>query len=441
MTQTLILGKYVLADAESGIKENWGICVEGKQIKEVGANEDLKNKYPQADIVDATDKIIAPGFINGHMHMYGVLSHGITVEALVTEFTSFLEDFWWPYVEDQIDHEMVKATTKMACLEMIKSGITTFYDCLEGPNSIPGALKAAAEEVDKAGLRGILSFEACQRQSEENAQLGLQENAEFIKWARENYELISGMMCIHTTFTCSKDYIKQAREMARELGAKIHMHLSESVYEPTYCKDKYGQTPVEIYNELGYLDEDVVASQGVQLSEEEMGVIARTGARVIHMPLSNCEVGGGVAPVPDLLEKGVIMGLGTDGYVNNFFEVMRGAFLIHKAYRQDPQTMPAHTVYKMATSMGAKALGFDNLGELKPGFAADVITIDALLPTPLNSHNIYDQLVLFRTATDVKDVMVNGKWVMRNRELLTLDEKEVFEDCHRAAKKMWGNGK
>lgn len=438
MSKTIILGKYVLKNLEEGLKEGWGVYVEGNLIKRVALNEELKRSYPDAEAIDATDKIIAPGFVNGHMHMYGILSHGITVDAAPTEFTSFLEDFWWPYVEDQLDHELVRVSTKMACIEMIKSGITTFYDCLEGPNSIPGALKVAAQVVEAIGMRGILSFEACQRVSESNGELGLQENQEFIEWAKNNCRLVSGIMCIHTTFTCSLDFIKRAKQLAQQAGSRIHMHLSESVYEPEYCMGRYGKRPVHIYRDLGYLDENVLASQCVQLDNDEVAVLAASGVKAVHMPLSNCEVGGGVAPVPDMLAKGMVIGLGTDGYINNFFEVMRGAFLIHKAYRQNPQVMPANIVYQMATSMGAEALGIEKLGEIKEGYLADLITIGADFPTPLNEKNIYDQLVLFKTAGDVKDVMIDGKWVMRNRQLLTVNEKQAMEECHSAAKKMWG---
>jgi len=140
--------------------------------------------------------------------------------------------------------------------------------------------------------------------------------------------LVQGLMSIHTLFTADQDYIMQAKAMADGLGCDIHMHLSESVYEPTWVMEKYGKRPVELYEEWGYLGPNVVASQGVQLSLAEIDILARRGVRVVHMPLSNCEVGGGVAPIPAYLEKGIVTGLGTDGYVNNFFEVMRGAFLI-----------------------------------------------------------------------------------------------------------------
>ena len=421
---------------QDGLRRDWGVRVEDKLIMEVGPNASL-NIEGADRIIDARDKLIAPGFVNGHTHMYGVLSHGISVDAVVSDFTSFLEDFWWPYVENRLDHALVEITTKWACVEMIKSGITSFMEVLEGPNTVPGALEIEKAVVEAAGLRGLLSFEACQRVSPENGQAGLQENAGFVKAHNRPESLVQGLMSIHTLFTADQDYIMQAKAMADGLGCDIHMHLSESVYEPTWVMEKYGKRPVELYEEWGYLGPNVVASQGVQLSLAEIDILARRGVRVVHMPLSNCEVGGGVAPIPAYLEKGIVTGLGTDGYVNNFFEVMRGAFLIHKAHHQDPQVMPASAVWDIATAQGARAIGRDDLGVLAVGKKADLITIALDTPTPINERNVYDQLVLFRNPEDVSEVMVDGKLLKDSGRLLTLDEKAIKAQLREATTRFW----
>jgi cytosine/adenosine deaminase-related metal-dependent hydrolase len=434
MANTVIKGGFLML--EEGIRKAWGVRVEGNTIVQVGPNESLTvsagDKY-----IDATDKLIAPGFINGHMHMYGVLSHGISADAVVTDFTSFLEDFWWPYVENRIDHRLVEITTKWACVEMIKSGITTFMEVLEGPNSVPGALDIEKRVVESAGLRGILSFEACERISPENGQVGLKENIDFARNNNKEGSLVQGMISIHTLFTAGKEYIMQAKKAADELGCGIHMHLSESVYEPNWVMEKYGKRPVELYDEWGYLGPHVLASQGVQMSPKEIDILAERGVRVVHMPLSNCEVGGGVAPIPRYLEKGVTTGLGTDGYVNNFFEVMRGAFLIHKAYHQDPQVMPAAAVYDTATAQGARAMGRDDIGTIKEGALADIITIGLDTPTPINEKNVYDQLILFRNPEDVCEVMVNGVLLKEQGKLLTLDEAAIKDELREATETFW----
>jgi len=431
---TIINGSYLLAP--DGLKRDWGLKIEGSRIVRAGPNSDI-NAAPGDQVADARGGIIAPGFVNGHTHMYGALSHGLAAETLVTGFSSFLEDFWWPYVENRIDHALVKTTAKWACVEMIHSGVTSFTDVLEGPDSIPGALDIEAEVIEKAGLRGFLSFEACQRVSEENAQAGLKENADFIRARNGKSGIVRGLISVHTLFTCDKDFLKQAKKAAGELGCDIHMHLSESMYEPVWCQKKYGKMPVEVYDEIGFLGENVFASQVVQASGGEIDTLAKRGVRAVSMPLSNCEVGGGVAPLLKMLEKGMKVGLGTDGYINNFFEVMRGAFLIHKAYQQNPAVMPASAVYEMATRLGAEAMGAQECGCLKEGAPADVIIIGADTPTPVNEHNIYDQLILFRNPENVNDVMVNGNFIMRDKKLLTIDEAAAKEEMRAAAERFW----
>ncbi len=430
----VIKGQYLLE--KEGLKQDYGVRVEGNVITEISPNESL-TILEGDEVLELENQLILPGFVNGHNHMYGVLSHGITAEAMVTEFSSFLDDFWWPYVENRLNHELVEATTRWACVEMIESGVTAFVDILEGPNTIPNALEVEKVVVEEAGLRGCLSFEACERVSKENGQLGLEENIKFIKDHGKEKGLVTGMTSIHTLFTCSPEFIQQAKELTKEADGMMHMHLSESVYEPNWCQEHRGKTPVEIYEELGCLDASVLASQLVQVTDKELDILGDRKVKGVSMPLSNCEVGGGFAPITKMLERGMEVGLGTDGYINNFFEVMRGAFLMHKANQQNPQVMPAKTVYEMATSMGANAIGQQNIGELKVGNLADIITIDTKLPTPINKHNIYDQIVLFCNPEKVIHVMVDGKWLKKDGMLVTINREMARTELTEITKQFW----
>ncbi len=311
MAVTLILGQMLWVDTMQPPRDGWGVAVEGGRIVAVAANSDLKARFPQAAVVDATDCVITPAFVNAHHHMYGVLAHGIPLDKAPAGFWPFLEEFWWPRVEDRMTHELIAAATDWACLEMIRSGVTTFYDCLEGPYAIPGALEVEAEVVRRRGLRGVLSFEATERVSAENGELGLQENARFIDRCRKQGGLVSGLMCFHTTFTCSAGFIRRAFALAAERGARVHMHLSEGTYEPRYCLSRFGVRPAAYYEALGVLGPHLLASQCVQVDAAEIATLARHGVHVSHQPLSNCEVGGGFAPVPEMLQTGVNVALGT----------------------------------------------------------------------------------------------------------------------------------
>jgi 5-methylthioadenosine/S-adenosylhomocysteine deaminase len=431
-TSTILLGRAVLSP--DGLLWDHGVAFSGDVIERIAPNSELRSLPGR--VLDVTDQLILPGFVNGHTHMYGVLSHGIPSSAAVTDFNSFLNAYWWPYVENRIDHDLAELTAKWACATMTASGVTCFVDILEAPFAVPGGLERVAAAVRQSGLRGYLSIEASERVDASYANAALLENDTFTR-AHATDPLISGMMSIHTLFTCSPDFVLKAARMAKENGSLFHMHLSESVYEPDWCMQRYSKRTVEVYDSLGCLDANVFASQMVQVSPEEIALFAKGGASAVSMPLSNCEVGGGVAPVTELLDAGVRVGLGSDGYIDNFFEVMRGAFLIHKAYRRDPQAMPAHTVFDMATSLGADAIGRGDLGRLAPGCKADLITVLADTHTPITKTNVYDQLVLFRNPEEVKNVFVGGEQLKDNGRLTRLDQQAIGEELRAACEKFW----
>lgn len=244
-------------------------------------------------------------------------------------------------------------------------------------------------------------------------------------------------MCFHTTFTCSADFIRQAFALAAAEGVPVHMHAAESRFEPEYTLKHFGMRTFEYYERLGVAGPNMLASQCVQIIPAEIEIIARRGVRVTHMPLSNCEVGGGIAPIPDLVAAGVTVGLGSDGYITDMFEIMRGAFLIHKAHRQDTATMPASLVWRLATEGGARALGLERVGRLAPGWQADLQLIDAAFPTPATADNLYEQLLLYRSRGHVRAVMVAGQVRVRDGQVLGADETTLRARVQRAAERLW----
>ncbi len=417
-------------------RQNWGVRVDQGQITDLASHAELRAGYPGDEVVDGSGRVLMAGFVNAHVHLYGVLAHGIPTDTVPDGFWPFLQDYWWPKVEDALDHEMIAAAADWVCAEMLRSGTTTFYDVLEAPNALPDALLVEKEIVEGRGMRGVLSFEATERAGPKIAELGLAENVKLIEAARGS-DLVSGLMCFHTTFTCSGDYIRQAFGLADELGVLTHAHCNEGVHEGLWCEENLGVRTLEFYADLGVAGPGFLASQCVQLSDREREIIAETGVRVTHMPLANCEVGGGIAPIPELLDAGVTVGLGSDGYVNDFFEVMRGAFLLHKARLQDPGAMAASTVLELATEGGAAALGLDRVGRLESGWSADLQLVDSSFPTPLTAQNLHEQMVLWRNHSHVTDVMVAGQWRVRNREVLGADLDQMRARVHQQAIRLW----
>jgi cytosine/adenosine deaminase-related metal-dependent hydrolase len=436
---TLVLGGWLIADSESLPRRDSGLRIADGRVADIGFNTELRSLYPDDDVVELPRRIIAPGFVDAHVHLYGVLAHGIPMVDAPNDFWGFLDGFWWKRVENRLDHEMIVAATEWTAADLLMSGVTTFYDILEAPFALPGALLAQKEAVERIGIRAMLSFEATERVDAANGQLGIQENIALIEATQGTGGLVSGIMSYHTTFTCSEGLIRQAFEVAADLGVLCHAHVNEGTHEPRWCLDNTGMRTLEYYEQLGVLSNRMLASQCVQLSERERELLVEHGVRCVHMPLSNAEVGGGIAPVPELLGAGATMGLGSDGYVTDPFEVMRGAFLIHKARLQDPQVMPARQVFGLATQGGADALDLDILGRLAPGLAADLQLIDADLATPLTADNLFDQIVLWRNRRDVTDVMVSGVWRVRDRELLGVDMSQLRARVSEQATRLWAS--
>lgn len=436
----LVKGKHVLTmDRENRIITDGAVAIDGSKILDAGPAKEIERSYKADDTIDAKNCIVMPGLISAHNHMYGILSHGIPMPRTPSTFKEFLENFWWPRVENALNKNQIHGGAIMSSVEMVKTGTTCCADVLEAPNSIPGALNVEAKATEAVGVRSILSFEASERISKQNGWKSVQENLNFIRKKNEDKNsLTKGMLCTHTTFTCSSDFLERVRDLASKHSAGIHIHLEEGAHESRFCLKKYGMLPVQFYKKIGFLGPDVLASQCVHTTTQEAKILQENRTRVAHMPLSNCEVGGGIAPVPSFLKQGLTVGLGTDGFIQDMFEVMRAAFLIHKGHLQDASVMPADTVIRMSTIESAKAIGMeDKIGSIAPGKKADLITVNLGAPTPVTRRNLKTHLVVFGKGDMVQDVIIDGRQIMRNRQVLTVDEDAARGKCREAAEDLW----
>jgi 5-methylthioadenosine/S-adenosylhomocysteine deaminase len=429
----LLVAKLVVPDARSEPLSPGFVAIRDSKIELVGEGEPAG--ITARESVVAQDGIIIPGLVSTHDHMYGVLAHGIPVDREIKGFRGFLEDFWWPRVEDRIDPGLLRSAVEAAAVERLCTGTTCISDILEAPNAIPGALVTEAQVLEQAGLRAVLSFEATERISRENGERGLEENSSFIS-RRKSGGLTKGMHCVHTTFTCSPAFLRRCREQADATGSGIQIHLEESPYEADYALKKYHKLPVEIYNEVGFWGPDVIASQCVQTTPEEIDILAKHHVKISHQPLSNGEVGGGIAPVPRMIGNGLELGLGTDGFIVDMFEVMRAAWLLHKAASADPNVLTASQVFKMATETGAGILK-TGAGALRPGLKADLVVLDDRFPTPITMENAVTQIVVYGSGNLVRDVVVDGKVVVKSRSAVNVDAEAARQGCVQAARNLW----
>ena len=433
----LLAAAWIVPNAVDVPLENGAIRIVGSRVVDVGPCLRLRREFPEEPLLDFGRAAIAPGFVNAHTHTYSVLTRGMSLPASEGgDFGDFLASVWWPHVEDQLTVEMLTAAARMASAQSLLSGVTTLYDIVEAPKTVPDVLPVLGDAATSTGIRVALSVEATERVSALNGLAGLGENTAFIEEvASSSRERTSGLMCWHTSYSCSGQFIRKAVAAAKELGVACHFHCNEGSYEPTRSQADHGCTTLEYYASLGVTAADLIASQCVVMADEELEILAECGASVTHMPLSNGLYGAGIAPVPGMLERGITIGLGSDGATDDFFEVVRAASIVHRARLMDSRLISAATAFDMATRGGASALGLDDVGVIAEGCNADLQVIRLDLPTPTTSSNLLDQLVFWRSAADVTDVMVDGEWCVRAGKLLRVDIEEARADtaCHAAS--------
>ncbi len=435
MKAKIILGKYLIVNTKENPKTGWGVYIEGNRITEIGPNDVLRRNYPDAEMIDATNQIIMPGFVDSHMHMYGSLVTGRPGNKPRYDMYYSLVDAWWPNVEDLMDHEAIQASTAMATVELIRNGVTTVCDIMEAPYALPGCLELAAEVVDKSGMRAILMFEASERVDAQKGLDGLAENENFIRNHPTGKGRISGMVSVHTTFTCSLPFLKRGADLANKLGTMVHMHICESRYEAIHCLRTYGKYPFEVYDSIGYLGPNVLASQANDVQYREIPLIANKGVKISFQP-GGALVGNLVAPVENYLAHGMTVGIGTDPRFR-YLEAIRQAMLCPRVRTSDPNIMSTQTVFNMATSGGARAIGLDNLGTLEKGNLADIILMDGNFMLPATESNLLDMILAERDGEHIRSVLIDGEMVMRDRQMLTMDIEEVKSNFHRVVKRLY----
>ncbi|HJX23696.1 MAG TPA: amidohydrolase family protein [Candidatus Bathyarchaeia archaeon] len=292
-------------------------------------------------------------------------------------------------------------------------------------------------------MRGIICQEATERISKENGELGIKENLEFVKkWNNDPEALVKGMFCVHTVFSCSPEMLKKVRELANEYKAGIHLHVEESVYEVNYCRKTHGKASVFHLDDLGVLGSDVVAAQCVQTTEAEIEILAERGVKVAHNLQTNMEIGAGIAQVPKMLQEGVTVGIGNDGFVPDMFEVLRGVYLTHKGVTRDISVLPAEKCLEMATIDGARVLGMDReIGSIEKGKKADMIIVDLPNVTPLTPENIYSQIISTAMGRGVESSIIDGRVVMEKRRVLTTDPEKAMKKCEETSLDIWNRNK
>ena len=433
-------GIIVTMDSNRRILEQHSLAIDEGRIVEIGRTEDLQQRHPNVEFVDATGQIVMPGLVCSHSHLYGMLLRGASLSVIPpSDFTQILQRIWWP-VDEVMNYEDAYASALVASVEFAKSGVTLFADTYSGPNSISNVLDKISEAVENIGIRGFLSYEATERHSKDEGLSGLKENARFAELtSKKTGSKTKALFSIHASFTVSDDLIREVKRTAGKFDSPITIHASEGLVDLHHNMENYGKRTIERLSDVGLLGSGVILAHCVHLNAKEIDLIAKTNTGVAHNPMSNMLNAVGVAPIQQMIAQKVVVGLGNDGYVFNMFENMRTAFLLHRLNSRDPNAIDSYTVLEMATINGAKLYGMEKeVGSIEVGKKADIILIKPnVLPTPLTSDTAVGHIINTVDADDVEHVFVEGKQIVRNKRLLTFDEQEAQRISQTAAFNLW----
>jgi len=416
----LIRNCTVLPMDDRGIIKEGLIAIKNGTITYAG--EEAKQPRMQANkVVDGHGKVATPGLVNCHTHLAMTLFRGIAEDQPLQKW---LKETIWP-LEAKLKPEDVYDGALLGCLEMIRSGTTCFADMYLHEDHV-------AKAVEKAGLRAVLAQGIIEAGVPHRGEKMLRDSLDF---AQEYNGYAGGRVTVqlgpHTLYTCSPALLKKVRQEAKGLNVGIHIHLAESEETVNLTKKKHGLAEVGLLEKIGFLGPDVLAAHCVHLTQTEMQIMAKQGVKVSYNPVVNMKLAQGTAKIKDLMDLGVTVGIGTDGPASNnnldMFQSMKVAALLQKQFYKDSTVMPAQTILKMATINGAKALGLEKaVGTLEVGKKADIILVDFRKPHLTPAHNPYANIVYSASGSDVDTVIVDGKIIMENRRMKTLDEEEVM---------------
>jgi 5-methylthioadenosine/S-adenosylhomocysteine deaminase len=426
-------GTVVTMDENRLIIEDGAIVVKGDAISAIGFRTDLESRYAAAQTIDARGKLVLPGFINGHTHVPMTLFRGLHDDVTLDEW---LRKYIFPAEAKNVTEEFVRWGTRLAAAEQIRGGITTFADMYYFEDAV-------AEETKAAGMRGVLgeTFIDFPAPDNKNEAEMLAYTEKFLKhW--QNDPLIHAAPAPHSIYTCSQKTLQDAANLARQYHAPILIHVAEMKKELDDSRAQNGTTPVQYLNKIGVLGPDVIAAHCIFVDETDRMLLAQKNVGCVHNPSSNMMLASGVSPVPELRAAGVAVGLGTDGPAgsNNDLDLMEEMDLaakLQKITKMDPRALGAKAVVEMATIEGAKALHMEKeIGSLEQGKKADLILISLNEPNAVPMYDIYAQLAYALKGSDVETVLIGGKLVMRDHQLLTVKEDEVLAKAREYEKKI-----
>jgi len=436
MTTRFENGIVVTLGEKNRVLWNTTIVTEGESIAALGDPAAMKQRYPGADAVECSGKIILPGFICTHHHFYSTMARGMGIPGQpASNFVEILERLWWK-VDRALDEEDILLSAQLPLIDCIRNGTTTVIDHHASPAMRDGSLDLVENAVRQAGTRASLCYEVSDRNIKRG---GVAENKRFIKKVGKGDGQIAAMMGMHASFTLSDTTIEECVDIAREAGVGCHIHVAEDAADREDSLTKYKMPTVNRLHMLGVTGEKAIFVHCVHIDEDEMDILAETGTSVVHNPESNMNNAVGVTPLLKLLKNGVLVGLGTDGMGSDMLVQMRCAYLLHRLANHDPRVafMEAPQLLLQNNAAIAKRQFGLKLGEITEGHPADLAIIDYQPPTPLSEANFLGHLIFGLVDATVDTTVCKGKILMKGKQVLVMDEERIAARSRELAPQMW----
>lgn len=432
-------GNLITRDNHLPFIPNGAVAITGSKITKVGTTAQLKDLYKDAEYIDAKGRIIMPAFINTHEHIYSAMARGLSIKGYNPKgFLDILDGQWWT-IDRKLTLEQIRYSAMDTMISCIRNGVTTIFDHHASFGHIKGSLFTIWEAAKELGIRACLCYEVSDRDGREKAREAVLENGEFIRYAlKDDTDMAAGMMGMHAQFTISDATMElAAANKPDQVG--YHIHVAEGIEDLHDCLKKYGKRIVDRLMDWNILGEKTLLGHCIYINSHEMDLIKDTGTMVVHNPESNMGNACGCPPVMELVHRGILTGLGTDGYTHDMTESYKVANVLHKHHLCDANAAWGEVPEMLFKNNAAIAGRYFKvpLGILKEGAGADVIVVDYDPPTHLDEHNINGHILFGMTGRDVVTTIGNGKVLMKDREVKVADTERVMAKCREESAKLW----
>lgn len=438
MSQTLIIhGTVVSPGNPDFVIEDGAVCVDGATIAEVGTTDDLLGKYPAASVVNAAGRVVMPGMVNGHMHLYSTFACGLAGEP-AANFPEILKKLWWK-LDRALSLDDVYCSAMVPYYRAIVSGTTTVIDHHASPWAVKGSLRTLANAATAAGVRSSFCYEVSDRDGEESLEAGLAENAEFAEEVNGKGNMLRGMFGLHASMTVSQPTLERSVALAKDAGIGIHVHAAEDISDQEDSLQKYGKRVVQRYHDAGALGPKTILAHCIHVDEAERALLQQSGTFVAHNPESNMNNAVGAADILGMLNQGIRVGLGTDGMTSNMIEEARYAMLLQRQVKADPTIAFGEAVDILVRNNAAFAseqFG-TKLGTLEKGATADLIIVEHYPFTPISAANWYGHFLFGVHPSRVTHTMCNGRFLMVEGKVLTISAESVAAAARKLSPLTW----